>query len=58
MAGATERNQASGHERRFVDRRLVAFLEPPREPARRDAGVPPRILHRDQRGQLQRLGRG
>ena len=40
----------------IVDRRLVAFLEPPRKPARGDAGMPPRILDGDQGGELQRLG--
>jgi hypothetical protein len=39
MAGTTERNQASGYERCFVDRRLVAFFEPPREPAGGDPGA-------------------
>ena len=58
MAGAAERNESSSYERCFVDRRLVAFLEPPRKPARRDTGVPPRILDGDQGGQLQRLDEG
>jgi hypothetical protein len=52
MACAAKRNEGSGDERCFVDRRLVAFLEPAREPACRDAGVPPRILDRDQGGEL------
>jgi hypothetical protein len=56
MPGPAERNKRSGHERRLVDRRLVTFLEPPRQPAGRDAGVPARILHRDQGRELQRLG--
>jgi hypothetical protein len=56
VAGAAERDEAGGHECCLVDGRLVAFLEPPREPSRGDAGVPPRILHGDQRGELQRLG--
>ena len=55
MASPAECNQTRGHKGGLVDRRLVAFLKPPREPACRDAGVSPRILDGDQRGELQSL---
>jgi hypothetical protein len=58
VAGAAKPNKAGGHERRFVDRRLVAFLEPSGEPACRDAGMPPGVLDGDQSGELERLDEG
>jgi hypothetical protein len=55
MAGAAQRHERSGDEGCLVDRRLVAFLEPPREPPCRHAGMTLWILDGDQRRQLQRL---
>ncbi len=55
MARTAERDERRRDEGRLVDRRLVAFGEPPGEPAGGDAGVAARILHRDQGSQLQSL---
>jgi hypothetical protein len=56
VARSTERGEAAGDHRGFVDRRAGVLVEPPAKPAR---GCPPaadaRILLRDQRGELQGL---
>ena len=52
---AAERLQRRGGKGDVVDRRVVEGFEPPLQPARRDAGVPLRILLRDQRRQVEQV---
>jgi hypothetical protein len=55
VAVSREGGEAGRDHRSFVDRRVVAFLEVAQEPTRRNAGMPTRILARDQERQLMRL---
>ena len=55
MAVTAQRDEGSDGMRALVDGCSLVRLEVAGEPARGDAGVPARILDRDQGGQLQRL---
>jgi hypothetical protein len=57
VAVSGECGEAGGGHRSLVDRRVVTFLEVAKQPARGDAGMPTRILARDQDRQLKRFGK-
>jgi hypothetical protein len=51
-----ERSQVRDEQRDIFERRLLVFLEVEAEPAGGEAAVAVRLLPRDQRSQLERLG--
>jgi hypothetical protein len=56
VAIAAERNETRSDERSVVDRRLIAHLQVPEQPAGRDSRVTARLPLGDQDRQLEKLG--